>query len=311
MAYGKGGSRPTVTDADLVAGILGPALLGGRLPLHPDVARRGLEALAAELRLPRDEAVLGVQRVVRANMAKAMRLVLAKRGLDPRGFALLAFGGAGPMHAVALAREIRVPRVLVPFLPGAFSAYGILISEVRREYSRTCVQPLEDARDSLEALVRGFRRAAREDLEAQGFDPRDAILEASVDLRFRGQSYEINIPLRGDLAAAFRREHRRRYGYARHGEPIELVTVRLVARVPRPVRVPPPPKTASPRVRTRRVLFEEGWQETLVYDRPSLPVGFAAEGPAILEEEHATTVVPPGARFRVDRLGLLDIEVGP
>ena len=310
MAYRKGGTQPTVTDADLVAGSLGDSLLGGRLRLDTAVARRGLEALSRDLRLPLDETVLGVQRVVRATMAKAMRLVLARRGLDPTDFALLAFGGAGAMHACALAREIGVPRVLVPFLPGAFSAYGILISDVRLEYSRTLVRSLERAEGALTRVIEDFTDRARTDLASQGLDARKAILQASVDLRFRGQSYEINVPLKGDVAARFRRAHRERYGFASATEPIEVVTARLVARVPRRLHLPHPPGPVAPRAGTRAVLFAEGWEEAHVLPRPSLRVGFEAAGPLVVEEEHATTGVPPGATLRVDPLGLLDIEVG-
>jgi N-methylhydantoinase A len=309
MAYGKGGTRPTVTDADFVAGALGPALLGGKLPLDAALARGGIEALAEALRSSPDAAALGVQRVVRANMAKAMRLVLAKRGLDSRDFSLLAFGGAGPMHACALAKEIGVPRVVVPFLPGAFSAYGILTSDVRLEYSRSLVRPLAESSAFLRSVVSEFRRRAFEDLQAQGIEAAHAILEATVDLRFRGQSYEINVPLRGDLAGAFRRAHRRRFGYARPSEPVELVTARLVARMPRRAFLPRPSRGTTPSVRTRRVLFEPGWRETRVYPRASLPAGFEAKGPAIIEEDHATTVVPPEASFHVTPIGLLEIEV--
>ena len=309
IAYGKGGTRVTVTDADLVGGALGPTLLGGGLPLDVAAARRGVEDLAAGLRSSVEDVVLGVQRVVRATMAKGMRIVLAKRGLEPRRFALLAFGGAGPMHACALAREIGVPRVLVPLLPGAFSAYGILISDVRQAYSRSVVRPLAASRAILDRVLRGFEARARADLRKQGFDPRRAILEASADLRFRGQSYELNVPIRGDLAASFRRMHRRTYGYAAPDEPIELVTARLVARVPRRILRPRPPRGVSPRFTSRKVLFEDGWHEARVGPRRTLPVGFGADGPLIVEEDHATTVVPPGAHLRVDRLGLLEIEV--
>jgi N-methylhydantoinase A len=310
MAYARGGRQPTVTDADLVGGVLGPALLGGRLPLDVTLARNGIESLATDLRLSPDETVLGIQRVVQATMSKAMRLILAKRGLDPRDFALLAFGGAGPMHACALARELDVPRVLVPFLPGSFSAYGILISDVRLEYSRSLVRPLAKSSAALRKAVREFSVRARKDLDAQGLDPRRSVLEASVDLRFRGQSYEINVPIRGDLAAAFRRAHRLRYGYASSAEPIEAVTARLVARVPRPRHLPAPPRDATPRADTRAVLFDSGWEEAHVLPRRTLPVGFESEGPLVIEEDQATTLVPPGAHLRVDRLGLLDIEVG-
>lgn len=310
MAYGRGGHVPTVTDADLVSGVLGPALLGGRLPLDGVLARSGLEGLARDLRLSVEEAALGVRRVVQATMSKAMRLILARRGLDPREFTLLAFGGAGPMHAVALARELGVPRVLVPFLPGSFSAYGILISDVRGDYSRSRVRPLARSGPLIRATVEEFEARARRDLADQGLDPRRAIFEGSVDLRFRGQSYEINVPLKGDLAAAFRRAHRNRYGYASALEAIEVVTVRLVARIPRPRHLPAAPAGVVPRADTRAVLFETGWEEAHVLPRRTLPVGFEADGPLVVEEDQATTLVPPGAHLRVDRLGLLDIEAG-
>jgi N-methylhydantoinase A len=311
MAYRRGGDRPTVTDVDIVGGVLGSALLGGRLLLDAALSRKGVEALAVDLRLPLDDVVLGVQRVVRATMAKAMRLLLAKRGLDPRDFSLLAFGGAGPMYACALARELGVPRVLVPFLPGSFSAYGILISDVRLEFSRSIVRPLEKSDRAIREALAGFRTAARRNLAAQGLDPRRAVLEASADLRFRGQSYEINVPLKGDLAASFRRAHRRRYGYASSTEPIEVVTVRLVARIGRQRHLPTPPQGTTPRAHTRAVLFESGWEEAHALSRSTLPVGFEADGPLVVEEDQATTLVPPGAHLQVDSLGLLDIEVGP
>ncbi len=309
MAYGRGGQRPTLTDADLVGGSLATSLLGGRLPLHPELAEEGLATLAQDLRLGLAETVLGVQRVVRATMSKAIRLVLARRGLDPEDFTLLAFGGAGPMHACALARDIGIPRVLVPFLPGAFSAYGILISDVRLEYGRSVVRLLSDAGPALRTTIEEFRERAEADLEEQGCDPTAAILEASADLRYRGQSYAINVPVRANLAIAFRRAHRLRYGYASPSEPIELVAVRLVARVPRPVSVPRPPRGRRPDAEARTVLFDDGWTESQVLRRDRLPVGFEGFGPLIIEEPHATTVVPPDVRMRVDRLGLLDIEV--
>ncbi len=309
MAYGKGGTRVTVTDADLVGGVLGPTLLDGRLPLDVGLARKGIDALAADLGLSPERTILGVQSVVRASMAKAMRLVLARRGVDSRDFALMAFGGAGPMHAWALARELGVGTVVVPFLPGAFSAYGILISPVRQEYSRTVVRTLDRSARAIEECVDTFRDRAKTDLRAQGFDSARAILEPSVDLRFHGQSYEITIPLQSDLGAAFRREHRRRFGYASRSASIELVAVRLSARVPRPKVRPRLERRTAPGGRERRVLFEDGWSVVPVRNRSSLEPGREMDGPMIIEEAIATTLVPPGARVTVDRLGLLRIEV--
>jgi len=309
VAYGKGGDRVTVTDADLVSGALGPGLLGGALPLSEGLAAKAVDGLAADLRISADEAVLGVQRVVRASMAKAMRLVLARRGVDPTEQALLAFGGAGPMHAVALAREIGMRTVVVPFLPGAFSAYGVLISPVGGEYSRSVVRPLDRAEAVIDRAIAEFTERARSDLESQGFDPRRAVMDASVDLRFRGQSYELSVPLRGDLAASFRRAHRVRYGYVSRHEPVELVTVRLAVRVPRPVRTPQRLTSTSHPSGHRRVLFEDGWLEAQIVRRDSLGIAAEVDGPAIIEEDHATTVVPPDARVSVQPPGLLVIEV--
>ena len=311
IAYGKGGESVTVSDADLSGGVLGSSLLGGRLPLRADLAAKGIARLAHELHLPADETILGVERVVRATMAKAMRIILARRGLDPRDFALLAFGGAGPMHAWALARELRIPRVVVPFLPGAFSAYGMLISPIQLEYSQTVVRPLDSAESAIAEAIQTFRSRATKALREQQREGGPVVSEASVDLRYRGQSYEINIPLRADLAGAFRREHRRRYGYASRQEPIELVTVRLTVRLPRPVTFPRSHERPTPRIGRRRVLFDDGWSDVPVFDRGSLPVGFDEEGPAIVAEEHATTVVPPRANFRIQARGLIEIEVSP
>jgi len=309
IAYGRGGKEVTVTDADLLAGVLGPSLLGGRLPLSMPQARKGIQRLAKNFHLGIDDTIRGVQRIVRAAMSKGMRIVLARRGLDPREHALLAFGGAGPMHAWALARELGVASVLVPFLPGAFSAYGILISPVRVEFSRSIVRPLERAGAIIRETVDDFRERGMGRLGDQGETTRPAVIEASVDLRYRGQSYEINVPARGDLAAAFRREHRRRYGYAAREEPIELVTVRLVARVPRPIRRPRIHPSRGRPSRHRPVLFDDGWLETSMHDRGSLDMGSEIEGPAILEEDHATTVIPPDGRVRVLPFGILEIKV--
>src|SRR5439155_4151332 len=183
--------------ADLVGGSLGPSLLGGRLPLARALSTTGSEALASTLHLSRDEAILGVQRVVEASMAKAMRLVLARRGLDPRDFALLAFGGAGPMHAWALAQQLGVRTVLVPFLPGAFSAYGILNSPIRAEYGRSVLRPLERAETVIESAIEEVRDRAISVLRTEGHDVGRAQFEPSVDLRFKGRDSETTFPLPG------------------------------------------------------------------------------------------------------------------
>ncbi|HKW42576.1 MAG TPA: hypothetical protein VJP06_00170, partial [Thermoplasmata archaeon] len=188
-------------------------------------------------------------------------------------------------------------------------AYGILISPIQLEYSRSSVAALDRSDAIIRQTIAEFTKRAEEDLRSQEFNPAQAVLEPSVDLRFRGQSYDINVPVRGNLAAAFRSQHRKRYGYAASSESIELVTVRLAAHVPRPVRRPVATLAVRAPRRSRRVLFGEGWFDTPVVPRDSLVIGAELEGPAIVEEEHATTVVPPTARLRVQPPGILEIRV--
>jgi len=309
MCYGHGGREPTVTDADLLAGLLPPALLGGAMPLRRGLAEQGVTDFAGRLHINVDDAILGVRRVVEANMVRGIKAVLAKRGLDPRDFALLAFGGAGPVHAALLAREIGTTRVLVPFLPGSFSAYGILTADVRLDVSQGLVGPLRVCRERILRTMRALRRRAGAGVRRHGFRPRATRYLPSVDLRYAGQSYEINVPFTATVESAFRREHRRRYGYASRTEPIEVVAVRLTAVVPRGKPLPRIRAQGRPEAESRRALFDDGWRDVDVWQRVALRVGLKVEGPAVIEEDQATTVVPPGARAVVRRHGILDIEV--
>ena len=309
MCYGRGGSEFTVADADFLGGALPPSLLGGGMALDGHAATAGAKALIRRFG-KYDDALLAVQSVVRATMASAIRLALSKRGLDPRDFALLAFGGAGPMHAPFLAQELGIRRVLVPFLPGAFSAYGILVSDVRLDFGRTRVTPLESAAPVIEALLAEFTDAAKRSFAHQGFS--DApILSPSIDIRYVGQSYEVNVPVGTGLTDAFHRRHEALYGYASRDEPIELVTVRLTATVARPRPIPPHLASGESVKGARQVLFPNGREVAPVYHRPALPVGFEGEGPAVIEEAHATSVVPPAARFHIIQDGILAMEVAP
>jgi len=308
MCYGRGGTEFTVADADLLGGALPPTLLGGDMPLDVRAAKSGARAFVRRFGNT-DAALLAVQSVVRATMAAAIRLALSKRGRDPRDFALLAFGGAGPMHAAFLAQDLGIPRVLVPFLPGAFSAYGILVSDVRLDLGRTRVVPLVDAGPVIDEILRDFTANATVSFADQGFAEPPA-LAPSVDLRYVGQSYEVNVPLLGPLEDAFHRRHEARYGYASPGEPVELVTVRLTATIPRRHPVPRHDPHGVAVKGARKVLFPGGRRSATIYDRGALAEGFATSGPAVIEEPYATTVVPPGADVRVLRHGVLAVEVG-
>lgn len=307
MCYGKGGDEPTLTDADLVAGLLGTALLGGRMPLDKSQAETGLTRLGDRLGLGRDRLLSGIRRVVVSNMLRAASLSFARRGLDPRDFSLLAFGGAGPMHATELARELGIRRVIVPPFPGAFSAYGILVSDVRLDYGRSLVRPLEGSEEELDSIWSRLEEEAGRDLAAQGVDPSKATLQRSLDLRYRGQSYEINVPV-GDVEGEFRRLHQARYGYSIEGEEVEVVNVRLVALVPQP-RPLPRPIPEEGRVTERSVLLADGWTDVPVHQRVALHPGFEAPGPLMVEEDTATTVIDGDSSLRVDDLGCLRLEV--
>ena len=308
MCYGRGGAQPTVTDADLLAGLLPDALLGGAMPLQKGLAGKGLEVIARGMRVSSDEAILRVRRVVESNMVRAMKTVLARRGLDPRDYPLVAFGGAGPVHAAFIAAEIGSPRVLVPFLPGSFSAYGILTADLRLDFSQGLVRPLRGAANVIRESVARLRAKAIAALRANGLSPNRATLLPTADLRFLGQSYEINVPLAPGMEKGFRREHRRRYGYASPSEPLEIVAVRLAAIVPRPKAFPGVRAHTPPRPERRRVLFDDGWRVSQVWRRTQLPLRFESGGPAIIEEDQATSVVPPGWRFCVLRHGVLELE---
>jgi N-methylhydantoinase A len=214
------------------------------------------------------------------------------------------------MHASYLARDLGLRRVLVPFLPGAFSAYGVLVSDVRLDFGRTRVTPIARAAEVIEGALDEFTANARSSFAEQGFD-QEPILAGSADLRYVGQSYEVNVPVGGDLAAAFLRRHAALYGYASVDEPVELVTVRLAAVIPRAKVLPPLAPRGDPVKGERSVAFPEGREDAVVYDRAALPAGFSAAGPAIVEEDHATTVVPPGGRLSVGAHGILAVEVGP
>jgi N-methylhydantoinase A len=321
VCYGRGGTEPTVTDANLLLGRLDPdAFFEGSAAASTvrDVVR---ERLAAPLGLSVTEAAQGVVDVANANMERALRVVSVERGHDPRVFSLVAYGGAGPLHAVELAAELEVPRVVVPRSAGVLSALGLLISDVVYEDGVSAVRPWTsvdpaDLTDRFESLAE--RR--RDRLADEGFPPDRRRFERAVDLRYRGQSFDLRVSLPGGrldadaLAAAadrFHERHERRYGHASPDEPIELVTVRLRSRgvveppdLSRAERVQTPP---SPRT-TRTAVFDGARHETPVYDRSSLGPGASLDGPTVVEGVESTVVVPPAASAHVDDLGNVVIE---
>jgi len=310
ICYGRG-TRPTVTDANLLLGRL-PAdrFLGGEFAL--DAARtRGMvrDWLKQEgSTLTVEQFAAGVIRVVNATMEKAIRVVSIERGYDPREFALVAFGGAGGLHACELADALAIPLVLVPRLPGALSALGILVSDVVKDYSRTVLWkarsklPMAQLRREMTAL----RAAADRSFRSEGWT--GALRhQFTVDVRYRGQGYELNVPFTAGLIGAFHREHQRRYGYSHPDREVELVTLRLRSTMKSPQagtgaaeRLEKPVRKAN-HVERAPVFFDGKRMMAAIYARDQLRIGKRYLGPAIITEYSATTVVPPRKSFFLDR----------
>jgi len=319
ICYGRG-TQPTVTDANLILGRLqAHRFLGGGFTLDLERTRRIVAAWLRKqsCKLSLEQFAAGVIRVVNATMEKAIRVVSIERGYDPRDFVLVAFGGAGGLHACELAAALGIPRVIVPALPGALSAFGILVSDVVKDYSRTVLWRTSDdlPLKRLKEEFRVLRRKAGEDFRTEGW--RGAVRrQLSVDVRYRGQGYELNLPYTGGLIAAFRREHERRYGYSYPAREIELVTLRL-----RMIMKPPESILCDARAgRTERnrvdpelaaVFFGGKRIIATTYDRDSLQSRKKYSGAAVATEYSATTVVPPGKRFWLDRTGNLLIQIRP
>jgi len=320
ICYGRG-TQPTVTDANLLLGRLRPnRFLGGEFSLDFERARRltaeWLKKQGSHLTL--EHFAAGVVRVVNSNMERALRVVSLERGYDPREFALVAFGGAGGLHACELAEALAIPTVVVPARPGALSAVGILVSDVIKDFSRTVLWRLAVRlpRADLQKEFQKLEEAARREFRAEHWA--DALrFERSLDLRYRGQGYELNVPVARDMAARFHQEHQRRYGYHHPGRDIELVTLRLRARM----RAPQPALAHSVRRSSRRssrrsapvenaaVIYQGRTRTTPVYERSDLAPGRSLRGPAVITEYSATTWIPPGKKFSVDEAENLLIAI--
>jgi N-methylhydantoinase A len=325
VAYGLGGTEPTVTDANVVLGRIGTTKrLGGSIAIDAAGARRALAELATRLgsSLTIEALAEGVITIAIARMTSAIREISIQRGHDPRDFTLIAFGGAGPMHALALAQEIGIPRVLVPRHPGNFSALGLLASQIKHDDVRTRVGPLRDRLVVAAELFGEMEDAARHQLSLEGFTASEQRLVRSLDLRYRGQAFELNVAV-GDggvnelaldtIEAAFHRQHLAAYGHSSPGAAIELVNARLTAYglVPRPSsehRRSAETSLDGALVERRPVWFAGAPRDCPVWERERLPESSEIRGPAIVEEFGATTIVPPGWRGQVDAYGNLRFE---
>ncbi|TKK91544.1 hydantoinase/oxoprolinase family protein [Herbidospora galbida] len=316
VSYGRGGTRPTVTDAAVVLGYVDPdRFLGGEMGLHADAARAALEEqIAGPLGLPVESAAAGVFDVLLAKTVGAVRQITVERGHDPRVFSLLAFGGAGPLLAPLLAREMGIREVVVPFAPSGFSAWGMLSADIVGDFSRTVMATLDDIDlAGLEGRFGEVEAEAVASLKEQGIPADLAILERQLELRYLGQEHTLTVPVGRDLDAetvrvAFEELHRARYGHAMDNR-LQILNLRVrgIGRAERPELTRPPrrEKDLAPAYRRAYDFGTRTLTSFAVYDRADLAPGDTFAGPALVDEGTSTTVVPSGQRVEVDEFGHL------
>jgi N-methylhydantoinase A len=327
VCYGRGSTEPTVTDANVVLQTLNPEyLLGGRMTVRQAPARDAIGALAAQLGLDLMRTAQGIISVVTANMARAIRVISVQRGHDPRDYTLVAFGGAGPLHAARLAKELDISRILVPRSPGILCAMGLLLTDLRADFATTELQAL--TRNALTPMTSAFRRLSAQAqtwFEAERIPPGGRRITRTVDMRYAGQNYELPVALPDgefgagtleDLAYGFAAAHERMYGFTADDEPIQLVTYRLEASgiVPKAAleaEAEVGADTSAAITGEREVWLPEadGFARCSVYDRDRLRHGNRFTGPAIVEQMDATTVVLPGMTARIDAYRNLILEM--
>ena len=302
VSYGRGGTELTVTDAHLVLGRLGTDLLGGHFTLDRDAARTRMDEWGAGMGLSAEEAAEGILQVIAATMARGIRRVSVERGVDVRSCHLMAFGGAGPLHASDLIHELGMESAVIPPLPGIASAVGMLDAPVRHDFAR----PVSDFAD-LPAVFEGLRQRAAEEMRTDSFDT-----ELLVDARYLGQSFELTLPWAGDWdsqRAAFDGLHAERYGFSDPEAEMEVIVARLTATIGQP-RIPQELVAGVEEggVGKRDVWIDGAWVPTPVLDRASLAPGRVVEGPAILNQFDTTTYIRPDQQARVDEHGFLHLR---
>jgi len=322
--YGKG-DLPTVTDANLCLGRLDPEFfLGGKMRIYPERSRAAVGALARRIGKSERETALGVIAIANANMERAIRVISVERGHDPRAFALFPFGGAGGMHAVEMAGHLGMPTVIVPRNAGVLSAFGLLMADPVKDYTRSLMKP--DSQVTVAGLEREFRKleaASLRDMSHDGFAEREIVLERSLDCRYVGQSYEIDVPFRRARTAgrafleAFHVRHEKLYSYRHARRPVEIVNLRIKAMAITP-KVPLVKESASSvldpgtLVKKQPMFYGDRIRESAVVDRQRLRPGNELRGPALVIDPESTTFLPPGYSARVDGYANLVIrKAGP
>lgn len=323
--YPNGGKAPTVTDADVALGWLNPDFfLGGKFKLNAAAAASAIAKQVAEpLGLELIEAANGIIKIVSSQMVEALRLVTVSRGEDPRDYVLVAFGGAGPVHAALLAEELKIPRVLVPASPGLASAMGLLVSDLKRDYIQTHFAELEQvAASEIQRRFETMERVAQEEFEAQGISPEQIRHERAIDLRYSIQKYELPVPVAGaPLTEAdkigWRRTfdglHEKHYGSRAEEQKVELVNYRLTTKVilPKPLVSELAAQGEKPdaALKGHRSAYFDGWHDCPIYDRERLACGSRIRGPAIIEQMDSTIVIQPRQMAHVDRFGNIIMEL--
>ncbi|HIB07627.1 MAG TPA: hydantoinase/oxoprolinase family protein [Gammaproteobacteria bacterium] len=323
VCYGQGGDQPTVTDANLVLGYLDAhSLLGGDLPIDYQRAEYALQKKIGDpMNMTALQAAAAVREIVNNGMAEALRIVSIERGHDPREFSLVAFGGAGPVHAAALADELDIPRIIVPPIPGGFSALGLVMTDVRRDYARTLYRQLEDLPASdIEAVWSELQAQGEEMLRSTGISPDLWRFRRSADLRYSRQAYELNVTAepgeftdktKAELAGNFHSRHEQTYGHKNLTEPVHLVTLRLTAvgELGR-LEITDTPRSDGASEKSRRPVWfaQTGTTDCSVHNRSSLAAGISLDGPVIVESLDSTLVVPPRWTARNDHNGFITLE---
>lgn len=323
--YGRGGEQATVSDAHVVLGHLLPDWpLGGRTAVDVEAARAAVHRLAKGLRLSLEQTALGILQVADASMERAVRLISVERGHDPRTFGLVAFGGAGPLHAASIAARLSIPRVVIPSVAGVLSAAGLLGCKTGREYGQSLVRRIGAlGRDEMQSVVKGLLLRGRRELAADGVGENEVRVEISADLRYQGQSHELNIPCPeagSDLTDAtmtawvdaFHREHRNRYGHASEEE-VEVVALRV--RMTGPASFQYIDVTTDREEQLRPSCFTHSWfgpdgpVRTCIADRRAVQGGDRVDGPAVLWAPDSTLLIPPGVTATCDALGTMILEI--
>lgn len=320
-SYGLGGVEPTITDANLIAGRINPDyFLGGEIRLDIEKARTAYQPIADALGVSIEEAAIGVIRLANANMNNALKLVSVRRGYDPREFALIAFGGGGSMHAIALASDLRIAKVIIPVAPGHFSAFGMMMSDATQDYLLTALTSSEEgSRDRIDSIFGDLETQAIDYFIAAGFERAQIELVRSLDMRYNGQEHTVRVrmPLGAldftELNDRFHTAHEKAYTF-RLPSGVEIVNYHVSAVVPtvKPTLAEQPPGAGSPKLKNTRMVDFDTWGrlDSAIYERSDLFPGCQFHGPAIIEEAAASTVVPPGVRGTIDAIGNIVMTIG-